>query len=313
MKTIHIAIASTMSKPGDVGGNLQQIIAFARRSAEDGADVLLTPELSACGYGSYDDVLATAEQAGDGPIYRVLAAAAKETGVVLLAGFVEAAHTKLHLAHYVVRPDGNFTVQRKNRVTRNEQPLDAAVPLTYANETDEIGQPVTEPALHYFDINGVRCVITICADGGLQNLSGTLAYNGVEVQFNPAGAGGFRPDRVTTNELYTQAGRETYLKWLGLTFCPPLEAIHDCIRHARVLAAVNMCGHDDRRLFHMGHGMIVTPMGEVPGFFHGLPNLDRQRALYAHANVNVEERLASPQESLRTINKGRRNPDLPPL
>jgi len=313
MKTIHIAIASTMSKPADVGANLQQIIAFARRAKDDKADVLLTPELSASGYGGYDDVLATAEPAGDGPIYRVLAATAKETRVTLLVGFVEAAGTKRYLAHYVVRPDGSFLVQRKNRVTRNEQPLDAPGPLTYQSEEDEIGQPITGPLLNYFEINDVRCAITICADGGLQNLSGTLAFNGVEVQFNPAGAGGFRPDRVTTKELHTQAGRDTYLKWLELTFCPPINAINDCIRHGRALAAVNMCGYDGRRLYHMGHGMIVTPMGEVPAIFHGLPNLDRQRPMYAHAVVNVEERLAAPQETLKLINKGRRNPDLPPL
>jgi len=313
MKTIHIAIGSTTSKPGDVGANLQQIIAFARRAAEDKADVLLTPELSASGYGCYDDVLATAEPAGEGPIYRVLTATARETNVTLLAGFVESAAGKRYLAHYVVRPDGSYLIQRKNRVTRNEQPLDAPAPLTYQSESDEIGQPVDGPLLTCFDINDVKCVITICADGGLQNLSGTLAYHGVEVQFNPAGAGGFRPDRVTTAELRTQAGRDTYLRWLELTFCPPKEAINDCIRHGRALAAVNMCGFDGRRLYHMGHGMIVTPMGEVPGFFHGLPNLDRQRPMYAHAVVNVEERLATPQESLRLINPGRRNADLPPL
>jgi hypothetical protein len=33
--------------------------------------------------------------------------------------------------------------------------------------------------------------------------------------------------------------------------------------------------------------MIITPMGEVPALIHGLPNLDRQRPMYAHAVIDL--------------------------
>jgi len=81
MTNLHIAIGSTTSKPGAVAENLRQIAAFAERAAGDGADLLLTPELSASGYGAYPEVLATAEPAGAGPIFRELARVSAGTGV----------------------------------------------------------------------------------------------------------------------------------------------------------------------------------------------------------------------------------------
>jgi hypothetical protein len=57
------------------------------------------------------------------------------------------------------------------------------------------------------------------------------------------------------------------------------------------LAAVNLCGYDGRQFAHLGHGSIVTPMGEVPALIHGLPNLDRQRPLYTHAVVDFDDHL----------------------
>lgn len=55
---------------------------------------------------------------------------------------------------------------------------------------------------------------------------------------------------------------------------------------------VDLCGYDGRQHHHIGHGMIVTPMGEVPAWVHGLPNLDRQRPMYAHAVVDMADRLS---------------------
>jgi hypothetical protein len=50
-----------------------------------------------------------------------------------------------------------------------------------------------------------------------------------------------------------------------------------------------LCGYDGQRFYHVGHGSITNAMGEVLGFFHGLPNLDRQRPMYAHAEIDTDE------------------------
>ena len=296
MKRIHIAVGSTMSRPGDVDGNLRQIERFAEKAGEVGADILLTPELSAAGYGPYPAVLSTAEPAGDGPIYRALAAMARTNGVVIGAGFAEAHTGKTYLSHYVVYPDGHFVVQRKHRVTLAERPLTPGVNLIapdYQNnppkDPADPGQP-TELRFRFFEVCGVRCAVAICADSGITGVNEHFAANGVELLLLPAGAGGERKDRVTTADLATPQGRELYLKILEMVFFPG-RSVLDCIQYRRALAAVNQCGFDGVRMYHLGHGMIITPFGEVPALIHGLPNIDRQHALFTHAIVDVSDAL----------------------
>jgi len=294
MKPIHIAIGSTMSRPGNVAANLSEIGEFARQAGEAGADVVLTPELSASGYGPYPEVLATAERAGKGKVYDGLARCAQQTGVVISAGFVEAADGKKHLAHYVVYPDGKFIVQRKHRVTLFERPLDPSVALT-GHPSDAIdpadpGQPL-ELRFEFFEIKGVRCALTICADGGIENVRAYLAKNGVELLLAPTGAGGNREDRIVTKDLATESGRQKYTEWLERVFFPGRGTVSDCIQYRQALAAVNQCGYDGRNHYHLGHGTITNPMGEVVALIHGLPNIDRQRPMFAHAVVDVEDCL----------------------
>jgi predicted amidohydrolase len=289
MTPIHLAVASTTSMPAEVTANLLQIVGFARRAAADGVDVLLTPELSASGYGGYPDVMATAEPAGDGPIYHTLASAARECSLVVCAGFVERdAHNSAvsYLSHYAVYPDGRFVAQRKNKTMPCEKPMQSAHPAEYNGEPGEAWPYVIET----FEIKGVRCALSICADAGLPDIDNQLEAAGVQVLLAPSGAGGKRDERVTTSELRTPAGRERYLKVLETVFFS-YGGVAGCLQHKRALCAVNLCGYDGRQHHHVGHGMIMNAMGEVPALFHGQPNLDRQRPMYAHALVDVDEHL----------------------
>jgi predicted amidohydrolase len=281
-KKIHVAIGSTCSRPGDLPHNLAQIAEFSRRAGEDGADLLLTPEMSATGYGAYAEVLTLAEPAGDGPIYGALAKLADETSVVVCAGFVERATDEArHLSHYIVFPGGRFVVQPKHRLNRAERGL---TPKTWPDEPGK-----RKERFAYFDVAGVKCGLAICADSSCMRPDDIFAADGVELMLHPTGAGGKRKDRVTTAELATDAGRETYLRVLEQVFFPR-KAVESCIRHGRAMAAVNMNGYDGRDFWHVGHGCIVTPLGEVAGLFHGQPNLDLQRPMYAHAEIDVLQR-----------------------
>ena len=291
---IHIAIASTTSRPGAVAENLLQIGEFARRASRDGAALLLTPELSACGYGNDEDVLQTAETAGAGPIYEALATCAAATNVVLCAGFIERCEERKYLAHYAVFPDRKFIVQRKHRVTRAEAPLSPAAPQLPPFESDGTGQPQTF-SFEVFEVRGVRCAMVICADTGIAGLDEWLLQNGVQLLLLPTAAGGRREDRVTTAQLLTPEGRDTYFRVLQTVFLPGRAPL-DCLQNRRALAAVNLCGYDGRRHYHAGHGSITNAMGEVVGFFHGLPNLDRQRPMYAHAVLDADDCLEPGRE-----------------
>jgi predicted amidohydrolase len=151
------------------------------------------------------------------------------------------------------------------------------------------GQP-RHPHFNFFEVKGARCAVAICADSGIPGLDDLLEQAGVEVLLVPTGAGGERKDRVTTEELRTEAGRQKYLQWLERVFFPGASVI-TCLERRRAMAAVNLCGYDGKKHYHLGHGMIITPMGEVPALIHGLPNLDCQRPMYTHAVVNLEEHL----------------------
>ena len=55
--TVKVAIAQINSTVGDLAGNRAKIAEFSRRAAEQGADIVLTPELSLVGYPPEDLLL----------------------------------------------------------------------------------------------------------------------------------------------------------------------------------------------------------------------------------------------------------------
>src|SRR5690606_6897794 len=55
--TVKVAIAQINSTVGDLAGNSAKIADFARRAAAQGADIVLTPELSLVGYPPEDLLL----------------------------------------------------------------------------------------------------------------------------------------------------------------------------------------------------------------------------------------------------------------
>lgn len=289
-KCLTIGLVSMCSKPGAVEENLKQLERFAIKAKANGCDVLLTPEMSISGYGSYDEVLATAETAGQGMIYAQLKRIALENRLVLLAGFVEKQEDHRFLSCYIVYPDGKFLVQRKHRVTPLESPLESAVDL-YFDGSEAIGQVRPGQAqFTYFYINGVKCAVVICADAGIPDLHGIFDENHVDVMFLPVGAGGTRENKVTNADLLTEEGLDKYYRLCDNEYFFPGSTIMDCVRHDRCVAAVNMCGYDGKALYHGGSGSIVNHFGEIAGHLAGIENIDRQRPMFVCAEVDFNER-----------------------
>jgi predicted amidohydrolase len=283
---IRVAVGATCSKPGDLAGNLAQVDGLSARAALAGCDLLLTPELSATGYGGYADVIACRERAGQGPIQRSLARTAARDHLVVCAGFVEEDGAKSYLAHYAVFPDGAFVVQRKHRVTPVEAPLDPAVPLVY-DGSEKIGhvRPGDE-SFHVVTVKGVRCALVICADLGVRGLGPLLQSLGVQLMLLPSGAGGQPEERVMEAELATDEGREKLARILSAPLPDP-GLVVDNLRFRRATAAVNMAGWDGRDHWHGGSGSITGPRGDVLAVLPGCPVIDRARPMLAWADVEV--------------------------
>lgn len=288
MTELTIAIGSTHSIPGDVPGNLEQISKLASGAAANGAALLLTPEMSASGYGGYPEVLATAESAGAGPIYERLAELAQNNSIVMLAGFVEQEHDHRYLAHYVVWPDGKFVVQRKHRVTPLESPLEPSVEL-YFDDTEEIGHvPDGCSRFDVVEIAGARAAVVICADYGVRGLDDILASSGVNLLLLPTAAGGKRENSSTVTELRTPTALESHIG-RAAAHAFPQDAVRKCVKHRRAFAAVNMTGFDGRALYHGGSGSIVDPSGSVEALLPLSNIIGRERARLAVGTVTLPE------------------------
>ena len=286
MTELTIAIGSTHSIPGDVVGNLGQIEKLAIGAAANGAALLLTPELSASGYGGYPEVLAAAERAGSGPIFDKLAALAQQHKIAMLAGFVEEDEGHRFLAHYVVWPDGRFLIQRKHRVTPLESPLEPSVEL-YFDDTEEIGHvPQGCSRFEVFEIGGARAAVVICADYGVRGLDEILASAGVNLMLLPTAAGGKRENSVTVADLLNSEKLESHIARAS-AHAFPQDAVRKCVTQRRAFAAVNMTGFDGRSLYHGGSGSIVDPSGSVEALLPSSTIIGRERARLAVGTVTI--------------------------
>ncbi|MHB9133201.1 MAG: carbon-nitrogen hydrolase family protein [Armatimonadota bacterium] len=265
MRRLHFAIAQTHSLPGEVEHNLAQIEGFARQASAVGAEFLLTPEMSASGYGVLPKQLANAEVAGDGPIYRRLACWAASTGVIISAGFIEQLGAKKHIAQYAIFPNGEFVVQRKHTVCPQEKPLDV-----YPEERV------------YFPVNGIRCNIVICADSGLPNLGEKLQAGGCELMLGVSGGGGGRECVLTLAELADPQNHEFYLKKLSEVYLPT-GAIQQALCYGHALAAINLVGVNGYGHFNRGHGFIITREGLMAALIPGAPIVEHMKPQMAHA------------------------------
>jgi predicted amidohydrolase len=85
---MRLAALQMHAVAGDRTANLFRIETAAREAAENGADLLIAPELAVTGYGAGDKISELAEPA-DGDLAKRLAALSRETGVALVVGFAE--------------------------------------------------------------------------------------------------------------------------------------------------------------------------------------------------------------------------------
>ena len=146
---MRIAIGQINCTVGDLSGNTRKILEFADRAREQGADVLLTPELSLCGYPPEDlllreDFRAACDRA-------LLQLASKVRGISVVVGHPHQVGGRLYNAASVLQDGGVAAVYHK---------LDLPNYTVFDEERyfDSDGGPCV------VDINGVRVGVNICED-----------------------------------------------------------------------------------------------------------------------------------------------------
>lgn len=153
MATLKVAIAQINCTVGDVAGNAQRILAAAQSAHEQGADLLLTPELALCGYPPEDLLLRPDFYRACASELTALATAANllAPGLALLVGHPEAHDKARYNAASLLRGGRIETTYRKRRLPTYEV-------------FDEARYFKAGTAPGVFELKGVRCGVNICAD-----------------------------------------------------------------------------------------------------------------------------------------------------
>ncbi len=114
---MHVAAVQFKADKGDVRGSRQALCALAR-SAAQGADLVVLPEMATTGYlFPTREAVARVSEAPDGPTFRALSPIASDTGAVVVCGFAERAGAgdchrdgegALYNSAMVIGPDGEL-------------------------------------------------------------------------------------------------------------------------------------------------------------------------------------------------------------
>ena len=146
---MRIAIGQINCTVGDLSGNSRKILEFAARARAQGADILVTPELSLCGYPPEDlllreDFRAACDRALD-------SLAAQVRGISVVVGHPQQSGACLYNA---------ASVLQEGRVAATYHKLDLPNYTVFDEERyfDSDGSPCV------VEINGVRVGVNICED-----------------------------------------------------------------------------------------------------------------------------------------------------
>src|SRR5258706_1577671 len=170
---MRIAIGQINCTVGDLSGNARKILEFADRARAQGADLLLTPELSLCGYPPEDLLLREDFRAACDRALAEIASRIK--GISIVVGHPHQVGGKLYNAASVLQNGGIAAVYHKR-----DLPNYTVFDEERYFESD--GSPCV------VDINGVRIGVNICEDvwgpDGESTARATPGADGVNVGIN---------------------------------------------------------------------------------------------------------------------------------
>ncbi len=146
---MRIALAQLNQKLGDIAGNARSLLDAIGEGQRAGAGLVVTPELSLCGYPPEDLVLRPAFL--DACSAELSALAAAVTGTTALVGFPERDGGVRYNAVAVLREGRVASVYRKHHL-----------PNYTVFDEERYFEPGVEPCV--FDVEGVRCGVVICED-----------------------------------------------------------------------------------------------------------------------------------------------------
>lgn len=166
MRDLTVAAVHLHAEPGALDDNLARIEGWAARLAGLGAGTICFPEMSICGYGRSDGIVALAQPV-PGPATDRLCAIAASRGVSLIAGLAEAGDDgRRYISQVVATPRGLAGVYRKAHLSPLER---------------EVYHPGDRPGV--FALDGCQWGVQLCYDSHFPEWSTLQALAGAEILF----------------------------------------------------------------------------------------------------------------------------------
>jgi len=152
---VKIALAQINPTIGDFCGNAQKILEFTQRAEQGGADLVLFPELSVCGYPPADLLEKPAFIARAGQVVEEIAATTVNSRTAILCGYVTPAHhgTGKHVMN-------SAALLRNGHV----EFVQSKMLLPFYDVFDEQRYFASAHKQRLFSLGGEHVALTICED-----------------------------------------------------------------------------------------------------------------------------------------------------
>jgi NAD+ synthase (glutamine-hydrolysing) len=228
--SLRVALAQVNTTVGDIDGNAAKVAEWAARARDEGAGLVIFPELCIPGYPAEDLYLKQHFIAANCRALERLAAELE--AVTALVGFAEpagdGAERPVHNSLAVLQGGRVAAVYRKERLP-NYAVFDEA----------RYFEPGTEPVV--FDVGGLPVGLTICEDCWVEGPPASVeAEQGARLIANPSASPYHRGKGREREEMFAARARR-YGTWFA--FC-------------------NMVGGQDELVFD-GQSLLLSPEGEI--------------------------------------------------
>ncbi|MGH7243187.1 MAG: NAD+ synthase [Phycisphaerales bacterium] len=257
---MRIALAQTNPTVGDIAGNAAGIVRFISQAREGGADCVLFPELSLCGYPPRDLLL-------QGGFLKACSDTAKELGETQSKDITVIFGCPLPVGRDANHPSG---VANSLLAFRNGKMLDyydkRLLPTYDIFDEDRYFTPGDRTVV--IDIKGTQVGLTICED----------LWKGEDAGFASKYANASDPVAQVV-----KAGAQVILSASASPFVLGKSPRHRAIlkkhamTHGVFVASVNQVGGDDELIFD-GHAAAFSPNGDLiaagPGFEEAITFVD---------------------------------------
>ena len=207
----RLAVAQAPASLEAPARRLEWLNATLPEISASGADLVLLPELFACGYNIGDDVQAHAETC-DGPTFLAIAEMARAHGVAIHYGFAERAAQALYNSAICVSPSGSVLGHHRKLV----------IPPGFERRHFTPGR-----GCRLFEYHGLKVATLICYDAEFAETVRHVAAIGADLVLVPTALGAqwswvartMIPTRAYENGVYlayaNSAGTENGFEFLG--------------------------------------------------------------------------------------------------